>query len=149
MQDAATEALGDTVLAGCPAIPAGYGVRVGLRASGAVAGGAAGAIAGAEAAERMQRDTAPGDHEGDIYVALTKDRVAIFERKRLLGIWSRLGELLVDFPRAEIKEATFRPSGMGASDLNFELNDGTRYETQVARVNRGKGEGLAAELGAV
>ena len=65
-----------------------------------------------------------------------------------LGIISRVGKLLVEFPRADLQAVTFQPSGMGASDLTFELRDSKRLETQVARVHRGKAEKVAAALGA-
>ena len=136
---AAEKALGGDVIASCPMIPSGYGLRVGVRASGAVSGGAAGVIASAGAAERMRKETAPGDHEGDLYLAVGRDRVAIFEMKRGL-LKKSLGELLVQFDRGELQRCDFRPARVGASSLDLELADGTRYELQAACVHRKKAE---------
>ena len=96
----------------------------------------------------MRMETAPGNHEGDLFIAVTASRVAIFEHKLFLGIISRVGKLLVEFPRADLQAATFQPSGMGASHLTFALRDGKRLETQVAHVHRGKAEKVADALGA-
>ena len=50
MDKAAAEMLGEAVAVSCPAIPTGPGIRVGIRAAGAVAGGGGELIAGAAAA---------------------------------------------------------------------------------------------------
>ena len=46
----------------------------------------------------------------------------------------------VRFDRSDLKNAEWKPGRIGTSDLNLELNDGTRFEMQAARVNRGKAE---------
>lgn len=143
-ESAAEHSMGEQVIASSPLIPSGLALRVGVLASGGV-GGAAGIISAAGRAEKMRKDTAPGDHEGDLYMTVGRKRVALFEMKR--GFLKKsLGKLLVQFDRSELKEVRFKPSRMGVSNLDLELNDGTLYELQAARVHRGKAEEIYNEL---
>ncbi len=143
-ESSAEHSMGEQVVASSPLIPSGLALRVGVLASGGV-GGAAGIISAAGQAEKMRKDTAPGDHEGDLYMTVGRKRVAIFEMKR--GLFKKsLGKLLVQFDRSDLKEVRFKPSRMGASNLDLEMNDGTLYELQAARVHRGKAEKIYSEL---
>lgn len=143
-ESAAVESMGEAVIASCAMIPNGLAWRVGVMAAGGVTGSIVGA---AEAAERMRKDTAPGDHEGDLYLTVGRQRVAIFEMKR--GFLKKsLGTPLVQFDRSALQDVEWKPGRIGASDLNLTLEDGTRFELQAARVNRGKAERVVAELGA-
>ena len=109
-------------------------------------GGVSGNVVGAaEAADEMRKDTAPGDHEGDLYITVGRQRVAIWEMKRSL-LKKSLGERLEQFDRSELQSVDSKPGRIGASDLTLELSDGTRFELQEARVNRGKAERVYEEL---
>lgn len=141
-ESAAVQSMGEDVIASCALIPNGLAWRVGVLAAGGVTGNIVGAAA---AAERMRKDTAPGDHEGDLYITVGRRRVAIFKMKR--GLFKKsLGELLVRFDRADLKNAEWAPGRLGPSDLNLELHDGARFELQAARVNRGRAERVYEEL---
>jgi hypothetical protein len=149
----AVDALGEAVIAGCPVMPNGYALRVGVHVAGPVAGGsvgggvgaAAGAAISQDASDRMSKPVSPGDHEGWMYLVAGEQQVAVFEYKRGL-LRSKLGALLVQFARADVSGCEWTPSGMGASDLTISLADGTSYPLQVARVQRAKGEAVYAHL---
>ncbi len=90
----------------------------------------------------------PGGHHGDIYAAVGRTQLAFFEMKRGL-LRKSVGKLLEKRPRKDVASCTFEPAKLGASNLTVELSDGTVYALQVARVNRGKGEGLYRALSEV
>ena len=128
-------------------IPAGLAGDVGIAAAGGVTGGAAGVLASGKEVERRRMDrVAPGGHNGDLYAVLGESRVAFFEMKRSILQRKSLGRLLMQSAITDIAACEFTPSRMGTSDLQLELQDGTAYPLQVARVNRSRGEAFSAAL---
>ena len=128
-------------------IPAGLAGDVGIAAAGGVAGGAAGVFAGGKEGERRRKDrVTPGGHNGDLYAVLGESRLAFFEMKRSILQRKSLGRLLTQSPITDIAGCDFTPSRMGASEINLELQDGTTYPFQVARVNRSRGEAFSVAL---
>jgi hypothetical protein len=143
----AVEALGGPVIAECAMIPAGFAKDVGIGAAGGVVGGAVGVLAGSKEIERRRKDrVTPGDHNGDLYAVLGESRLAFFEVKRSILQRKSLGRLLLQSAISDVANCDFTASRMGASDISLELQDGTTYPLQVARVNRSRGEAFSTAL---
>lgn len=144
-EQAAGEALGEEVLAGSPVMPKGFGVAVGIAAAGPVVGGAAGVVAAGKILEKRGTPTTPGGHQGWMYVAVGPTQVAFFEMKR--GLFrSSLGKTLAQIPRTSVAKCDFQPARLGGSPFQIELEDGTVYPFEVARVHRGQGDKVHALL---
>jgi hypothetical protein len=144
--------LGEPVTESFPAMSKGYGKQITARAGMFAVGGLAGVAVGKVLEKRLAKDedgeNAPAGVEGEVYVALTANWLAIYEYKRGI-LKSSIGDLRAKIERAEIAVLTIEPKKMlGFSPISIATSDGTTYALEVAMAHKGKAQKVVSAVGA-
>lgn len=149
MEKKAAALLGDDVEAGSIVSTTGT-VKSIMKGSisGSVGGIVGGAIGGAAVEALTDRGRPALDfegHQGLMYLAIGRTKVALFTIKQgMLG--SSPQKLLVSLPRESVASVELG-SGSLSSPVTVTLTDGSRVAMEVTRLNRGKVERIAKLFG--
>jgi|CXWL01.1.fsa_nt_gi hypothetical protein len=143
--------LGEPVTESFPAMSKGYGKQITARAGMFAVGGLAGFAVGKVIEKRLAKDedgeNAPSGVEGEVYVALTANWLAIYEHKRGI-LKSSIGELRARIERSQISASRIEPKKFGFSPISIETSDGTVYALEVAMAHKGKAQKVVSAVGA-
>jgi len=142
--------LGEPVSASFPAMSKGYGKKITARTSGFAVGGLVGFAAAQVLEKRLAKESdgehAPAGIEGEVYVALTSNWLAICEHKRGV-LKSSVGEVRAKVARSEIASCRLEAKRFGFSPITIEAADGTVYELEVAMAHKGRAQKVVEAVG--
>lgn len=144
MEEQAAEKLGEAVSQVAIVSPRGHGKKMMTAGVARQLGGALGA-AGAETLANRRLPGGPGDHKGFMVIALGATKIGFFKQKTGL-LKPSCGDLLETFPRDQV---TAFDIGGGAltSPVTMTFQDGTEFEFEAPRAQKGKAERFKAALG--
>jgi len=130
MDKQASEMLGETVIAGV-ALDSQAAVRKAMKSG---AGGVLGALAGsALAGIDVKEASAPGDHNGSLYMTVGENKIGFFSTKQ--GLFKNsLAQLLAQHSRNDVKAFEIEKGVM--STVHIVLQDGTHYVMLCPKFNQ-------------
>ena len=143
--------LGEPVTESFPAMSKGYAKQMVARTSMFAVGGLAGVAAGKLLEHRLKDNQdsrhAPAGVEGDVYVALTANWLAIYEHRRG-ALKSSIGDLRAKTERTSITGLTIDAKRFGFSPVSIKTRDGAAYGLEVAMAHKGKAQRVVSAVGA-
>ena len=128
MEKQTSEMLGETVLASVT-LDSQAAVRKALKGRGELGKLFGNALAGVE----LKEATAPGNHTGSCFMAVSENKVGFFEVKQ--GLFKNsVGQMLAQHSRSDIKAIEVEAGMM--STVHIVLQDGTHYVLMCAKFNQ-------------
>ena len=128
MEKQTSEMLGETVLASVT-LDSQAAVRKALKGRGELGKLFGNALAGVE----LKEATAPGNHTGSCFMAVSENKVGFFEVKQ--GLFKNsVGQMLAQHSRRDIKAIEVEAGTM--STVHIVLQDGTHYVLMCAKFNQ-------------
>ena len=124
-----SRALGEELVAGCPALPTLLPVA---------------SIAPAPAGQHNEKGAVEND-AGPTYLALGRTRIALFSYKPGAFAFAP-GKKLADHPLSEIAACEFWPARTGSSRLFITAASGATYDLTIALAHRGTAHRIAAAI---
>jgi len=137
MEEQAAEKLGEPVSVIAVVSPRGMGKSIMTAGVAQQLGGALGAV-GAAKMTNKRMPGGPGDHKGFMVIALGETKIGIFKQKTGL-LKPSCGDLLETFPRDQLVSFEIG-SGKLTLPVNVVFADGTEFEFEAPRAQKGKAE---------
>ena len=128
MEKQASELLGEAVLASVT-LDSQAAVRKAFKRQGVIGKALGSALAGAE----LKEATAPGNHTGSCFMAVSQNKVGFYAVKQ--GLFKNsVGQALAEHPRGDVKAIEVEAGMM--STVHIVLQDGTHYVLLCAKFNQ-------------
>ena len=128
MEKQAGELLGEAVLAGV-SLDSQAAVKKALKGSGELGKLFGNALAGVD----LKEATAPGNHTGSCFMAVSQNKIGFYGVKQ--GLFKNsLGETLAEHPRSDVKALEVEAGMM--STVHIVLQDGTHYVLLCPKFNQ-------------